>query len=76
MLKQSIHLSLLIFTIVLFFSCKNNNKIEEQNNTQNTTSNQDRYFGIVDKCLEKRTHFESVLYEIILRTFAFISPTS
>ena len=48
MLKQSIHLSFLIFTIVLFFSCKNNNKIEEQNNTQNTTSNQDRYFGIVN----------------------------
>lgn len=48
MLKQSIHLSFLIFTIVLSFSCKNNNKIEEKNDTQNTTSNQDRYFGIVN----------------------------
>ena len=27
---------------------------------------QDRYFGIVDKCLDKRTHFESVFYDMEL----------
>lgn len=45
---QSTSQSIFLILILLIYSCKNNNKIEEHNNTQNTTSNQDRYFGVVN----------------------------